>query len=228
MPKHLIYLPKRNPNLSIDEFVSAWKEHSQLGKTCINVRKFITHAKQCARIGYPDLEGISQIYDGVAILTLSEGTQSSQIWNDPEVLATMKPDELRVFDSYVKSFTLETTSLYSKFDTDESYGYGLIQLLSIGDRSTTGHRDQELSELFREQANRNPQPFIKQEIVHAVTHQPSPQYNYDYVIETWFDSKEDAMAYADKKNLSASNILTERLSVNKVIKLLLTVTHRRT
>ena len=228
MPKHLIYLPKRNPNLSIDEFVNAWKEHSQLGKTCVNVRKFITQAKQCARVGYPDLAGISQIYDGVAILTLSEATQSSQIWDDPEVLAIMKPDELRVFDSYVKSFTLETTSLYSKLDTDGSYGYGFIQLLSIDNTSRTEHRDQELYELFREQEKINPQPLVKQEVIHAVTHQPSDQYNYDYVIETWFDSKEDAIAYADKKNLSVSNILTERFSVKKVIRLLLTVTHNRT
>ena len=206
MPKHLIYLPKRNPNLSIDEFVNAWKEHSQLGKTCVNVRKFITQAKQCARVGYPDLAGISQIYDGVAILTLSEGTQSSQIWDDPEVLAIMKPDELRVFDSYVKSFTLETTSLYSKLDTDASYGYGFIQLLSIDNTSRTDDRDQGLNELFREQEKINPQPLVKQVIVHTVTHQPSDQYNYDFVIETWFDSKEDADSVEDPKRIACIRI----------------------
>ena len=228
MPKHLIYLPKRNPNLSIDEFITAWKEHSQLGKTCPNVKKFITNAKQCARIGYPRSENISEAYDGAAILTLSEGTQSAQIWDDPEVLAIMKPDELRVFNDYVKNFTLETTSIFKKYSSDQTHSHCLIHLLSINGYQLSDQINQELSSLLKHQSKSDGPDIIKQEIVHAVTHQPSDLYSYDIVVETWFDSKEDALLFVNKKNLSASSILAERFAIKKEIKLLLTVTHNRT
>lgn len=228
MASHLIYLPRRNPKLSINQFVTAWKEHSELGKSCLNVRRFIKHAKQCSRIGFPMIDGISEAYDGLAILGLADGVKASDIWNDPEVLSIMKPDELRVFDDYVKNFTLEANCIFFKYPLDQTYQHCLIQLLTLDEYQSSDQLTQELSAKVIKQSPNKESSLIKQEIIYAVTHQPSQQFNYDFVVETWFDSKEDALLFLDKKNLSASCLFAERFLIKKEIKLLLTVTHNRT
>jgi hypothetical protein len=228
MASHLIYLPKRNPKLSINQFITAWKEHSELGKSCLNVRKLIKSAKQCARIGYPMIEGVSEVYDGLAILSLADGVQSSDIWDDPEVLNIMKPDELRVFDDYVKNFTLEANCIFSKYPLEQSHQHCLIQLLTLDEYQSSEELTHELRAHLIHQSSNNESSFIKQKTVYLVTHQPSRQFNYDVVIATWFDSEKDALLFVDKKNLSASHLFAERFLIKQEIKLLLSVTHNRT
>jgi hypothetical protein len=106
----MIYLARRNPALAPEDFPAAWREHSALGRQCRNVQDKVLGVKQCSRIreGGEDgaLPGASAHYDGVNLLQLRDLGVASDIWNDPETQAIMRPDEPRVFSSYVRDFTL--------------------------------------------------------------------------------------------------------------------------
>ncbi|MBP6105040.1 MAG: EthD domain-containing protein [Steroidobacteraceae bacterium] len=103
----MIYLARRNPALAPEQFPHAWREHSALGAGCASVRDRILSVAQCSRI----LEGATPPgtaadFDGVNLLSLRDLQAASDIWNDPETLAVMRPDEPRVFSTYVREFTL--------------------------------------------------------------------------------------------------------------------------
>lgn len=104
----MIYLARRNPALAPEDFPRAWREHSALGRQCGNVRDKVLAVTQCSRVlDRPDaLPGASVDYDGVNLLTLRDRQAADDIWNDPETLAIMRPDEPRVFSTYVRDFAL--------------------------------------------------------------------------------------------------------------------------
>ena len=64
--------------------------------------------RQCSRVldrpGMPN--GASIDYDGVNLLSLRDRQAADDIWNDEETLRIMRPDEPRVFSTYVRDFTL--------------------------------------------------------------------------------------------------------------------------
>lgn len=103
----LIYLAQRNPALPPEAFAQAWREHSALGAACGNVRERVLGVLQCSRVldGAP-LRGASTAHDGVNLLRLRDQASAAAIWNDPETLATMRPDEPRVFARYVRDVAL--------------------------------------------------------------------------------------------------------------------------
>lgn len=104
----MIYLARRNPALAAEDFPQAWREHSALGRQCANVRDKVLAVTQCSRVlDHPDaLPGASVDYDGVNLLRLRDRQAADDIWNDPETLAIMRPDETRVFSTYVRDFAL--------------------------------------------------------------------------------------------------------------------------
>lgn len=103
----MIYLARRNPALAPEQFPQAWREHSALGAGCTNVRDRIVSVAQCSRIlEVPVLPGASVEHDGVNLLALRDLSAATDIWNDAETLAVMRPDEPRVFATYVRNFTL--------------------------------------------------------------------------------------------------------------------------
>ena len=103
----MIYLARRNPQLAAADFAQAWREHSALGRQCVNVQERVRGVTQCVRIfdgTWP--EDASVDYDGVNLLLLRDRSSADAIWTDKETLAIMRPDEPRVFDRYVREFTL--------------------------------------------------------------------------------------------------------------------------
>lgn len=110
----MIYLARRNPALAAGEFAQAWREHSALGRQCRNVQDKVLGVTQCTRLRDDGenmaedggLRGASTDYDGVNLLQLRDLGVAIDLWNDPETLAIMRPDEPRVFSSYVRDFTL--------------------------------------------------------------------------------------------------------------------------
>lgn len=102
----MIYLARRNPALASEDFPQAWREHSALGSQCHNVRDKVKGVVQCSRLLAAALPGTTRDYDGVNLLHLRDLAAASDIWNDPETLAIMRPDEPRVFSTYVRNFTL--------------------------------------------------------------------------------------------------------------------------
>jgi hypothetical protein len=103
----MIYLARRNPALAPEDFAQAWREHSALGAGCSNVRDRVLSVSQCSRVlTLPGLAGAANDYDGVNLLLMRDLQSAADIWSDAQTLAIMRPDEPRVFSTYVKDFTL--------------------------------------------------------------------------------------------------------------------------
>lgn len=103
----MIYLAQRNPALKPEEFAQAWRQHSALGAGCTNVRERVLGVMQCSRVlDGPPIHGASTEHDGVNLLRLRDQESATAIWNDPETLAIMRPDEPRVFSRYVREISL--------------------------------------------------------------------------------------------------------------------------
>ncbi len=106
----MIYLARRNPALAAQDFAQAWREHSALGRQCRNVQDKVLGVTQCVRLRESaengGLIGACTDYDGVNLLQLRDLDVATDLWNDPETLAIMRPDEPRVFSTYVRDFTL--------------------------------------------------------------------------------------------------------------------------
>lgn len=102
----MIYLARRNPQLSLQDFPQAWREHSALGRQCTNVARRVRSVAQCARVLAADEAALSHSYDGVNLMVLADRAAGRDIWDDPETLAVMRPDEPRVFADYVRHFTV--------------------------------------------------------------------------------------------------------------------------
>ena len=102
----MIYLARRNPSLAAADFPQAWREHSALGRQCKNVGQRVKAVAQCSRQLQADAPALSTDYDGVNLMVLADREAGSAIWDDPETLAIMRPDEPRVFADYVSNFSV--------------------------------------------------------------------------------------------------------------------------
>lgn len=175
----MIYLARRNPGLSAEDFAAAWREHSTLGRQCRNVQDRVRSVTQCVRILDSTPEGASTAYDGVNLLGLRDRESADAIWTDPETLAIMRPDEPRVFDRYVRDFTLVAREQ-------------LIQDGPPGNAVLVGflkrRPDMEPAD-FACMLGRQPAPWsgVRRTVLNRVEPLRPPGYDYDVVMEWWFD-----------------------------------------
>ena len=201
----MIYLAKRNPALAADDFAQAWREHAALGKQCTNVRDKVLGVQQCTRLrsdGAEDakLHGASTDYDGVNLLQLRDLDVATDIWNDPETLAIMRPDEPRVFSTYVRDFTLVCSEqVLRDAPACPVAVFGFLRRNPGVSKSAfdtawnNGPQDAWLSAPALDNARR---------VVHNHVVQTPPEgYDYDAIAEWWFDSADAARAaFADSRN----------------------------
>lgn len=190
----MIYLARRNPALAPEQFAQAWREHSALGARCTNVRDKVRSVTQCARIldGAP-LAGAAIDYDGVNLLELRDLQAATDIWTDAETLAIMRPDEPRVFSTYVREFTLVCEGQVLR-DAPRT-GICLVGFLSRDARLTVDEWRQRLARSNRAQWMIQG-PFAScARVVHNAVHLlPPPGYEYDSICEWWFESADEARA----------------------------------
>jgi len=193
----MIYLARRNPALAPEDFAQAWREHAALGRQCRNVQDKVLGVAQCTRIrdGGEDggLRGASADYDGVNLLQLRDLGVATEIWDDPETRAIMRPDEPRVFSTYVRDFTLVCREQVLR----DAPRTGVVLFGFLRRRSSTpkadfdaawagGPADAWLAAPALNRASR---------VVHnAVVQSPPPGYDYDGIAEWWFSSTETARA----------------------------------
>lgn len=200
----MIYLARRNPALAAAEFPQAWREHSALGARCTNVRDKVLSVAQCSRIlEQPPLPGAADDYDGVNLLALRDLQAATDIWSDPETLAIMRPDEPRVFATYVREFTLvcQERPLRDVPRTTTA----LIGFL----RRKAGHAAADWQQWMRSEAAATALAggafATARRVVHdVVCRPPPPGYEYDSVVEWWFDSAEVALAACGGRDVRAA------------------------
>ena len=220
----MIYLAKRNPQLAPHEFEQAWREHSALGRQCRNVQDKVLGVTQCTSLlsmGTPKhLKGIYPQADGVNLLQIRDLQVASDIWNDPETQAIMKPDELRVFDRYVRDFTL-----VAKEDVVVNAPAGkavLIGFLTVV--------DQQSEAAFRRALLASSNWNASQRLVlNRVQTERPVGYNYDAIVEWWFEDTPHLLERMGDVDVSAQleTIIGPWCDLQSSVVMATQVTHRR-
>lgn len=177
----MIYLARRNPALPPEAFPQAWREHSALGRQCRNVQTRVTSVRQCSRVlAGTSAGGLDVSYDGVNLLVINDKQSATDIWNDAETLAIMRPDEPRVFDRYVRECTLLC----------EEVGDGVGD--GAGEAPTLGTLDGVCLVFFlKGRDGLGDYPWNERpsgaSVINRVTGERPPGYDYDVIVECWFD-----------------------------------------
>lgn len=182
----MIYLAKRNAALAPEEFPQAWREHSELGLQCPNVQDKVLGVAQCSRLLDLDVPGVRADYDGVGLLDLRDQDAVGDIWNDPETLAIMRPDEPRVFSTYVRKFTLVCREYPLRAaPRSDCVLYGFL-------RRRAGLSKVEFDAVWLDGSAYWLDGDVLREatrVVHnAVVQVPPPGFGFDGIAEWWFDS----------------------------------------
>ena len=186
----MIYLARRNPSLAAEDYPQAWREHSALGRQCRNVGQRVKSVAQCSRLLDVALPGATTDYDGVNLMVLADREAALVIWDDPETLAIMKPDEPRVFDRYVRQFSLTgREQLLRDGARTPVVLHGFLRRraeLSAADFRLAWIAAAPASLLLRGALGAAPR-IVHNEVVDT----PPPGYEYDVIVEWWFESRDE-------------------------------------
>lgn len=174
----MVYLARRNPQLAAEDFPQAWREHSALGRQCRNVQDRVRSVTQCVRLLDPLPPGASTDYDGVNLLVLRDRESADAIWFDPETLATMRPDEPRVFDRYVRDFTLVAREQVLQ----DGPGGDAVLLGFLKRRAAVAPGDFERALCL----HTRPWAAAGRTVLNLVEPQRPAGYDYDAIAEWWF------------------------------------------
>jgi len=218
----MIYLAKRNTALAPEDFPQAWREHSALGRQCRNVQDKVRTVRQCSRVldrpGMPN--GASIDYDGVNLLSLRDRQAADDIWNDEETLRIMRPDEPRVFSTYVRDFTLVAEERVL-VDGEET---GVCVVLFLRAREAQRLQAGDLIGVAG-----SPWAAVTRLVWNVVAGEPLPGYEYDAIVEAWFPSVEAVADAFGRVSVWARlpGGLADQIDATRSVCLLTHVTHRR-
>jgi hypothetical protein len=194
MQTRMIYLARRNPANTHDEFVANWREHIALGGRFPSVYRRFTDVVQCDVILDPNLTGnetdVPGGFDGIEIATARDLPTSISVWHDPDAQAHLVPDERRVFATIVQDLALQ--ALASVLIDGPRTPYILTRLLT---RSSALSRE----DFIREWAAL-PVPehaTVRRYARNYIILDPPSAVPYDGVEEVWFDTPDDMAAYLD-------------------------------
>lgn len=188
----MIYLARRNPALAAEAYPQAWREHSALGRQCRNVGQRVRSVAQCSRVLGAELPGTRQDYDGVNLMVLADRESASAIWNDPETLAIMKPDEPRVFDRYVRECALVAAEQVLR-DAPRTPVLlcGFLRRRAGLDGAAFGQAWQALAHAGAcSPLLAGPLGQATRVVLNEVVDTPPAGYEYDLIVEWWFESVE--------------------------------------
>jgi hypothetical protein len=218
----MIYLARRNPALAAEDFPQAWREHSALGRQCRNVQDKVLGVRQCSRVldrpGVP--QGASADYDGVNLLMLRDRQAADDIWSDEETVRIMRPDEPRVFSTYVRDFTLVASE--SVVVDGAETGVCVVLFLRARAGGLQPVRGQTLG-------TDSPWAAALRLVWNTVAGVRPPGYEYDAIVEAWFPSV-DAVATAFGVEPVWAQLpggLSEAVDAARSVCMLTHVTHRR-
>lgn len=217
----MIYLARRNPALAPEDFPQAWREHSALGRQCKNVQDRVRSVTQCVRLLHDSPAGASTGYDGVNLLGLRDRDSADAIWTDAETLAIMRPDEPRVFDRYVRDFTLVAQEqVVREGPLGEAVLVGFLKR-----RAGVEPGD------FQRALGLEPMPWpeAKRTVLNLVEPQRPAGYDFDAILEWWFDDAPTLLKALDGRPLaSALPVLHQTVCDNTASVVVATrVSHRR-
>jgi hypothetical protein len=197
MDIRMIYLARRNPATTHEEFVSNWRQHIGLGGNYPSVYRRFTDVVQCDVILDLAIVDPAQTasafdvpggFDGIELTTARDLPASISVWDEPDVQNHLVPDERRVFSTIVQDLTLH--ALASVIIDGPRTACVLVRLLS---RTPLLSRE----EFIRTWAAL-PLPThesIRRHVRDFVILDPLPVVPFDGVEEIWFANRDDMAAY---------------------------------
>lgn len=221
-----IYLVKRNPALTEEEFPRRWRQHAKLAATT-RLANYFTGVVQCSRERGADFPtGATQDYDGVSLLDMRDRNATRDIWSEPEQGAILAPDELLTFSRLISECMITTEEHVSR---EGPYtGSLLLRFLSrrpelsrnafIADWADT-HGRMEIEGATGE--------LVRRAVRNEVIDPPPPDFPFDLITEQWFDDLDAARRY-NKDRTRQAELAAERARLcaeGGVITFLAKVTH---
>lgn len=218
----MIYLARRNPALAPQDFAEAWRGHSSLGRQCRNVQDKVLGVTQCSRLLQQLPAGCNAEFDGVNLLRLRDRAAADDIWNDPETLAIMRPDEPRVFDRYVRDFTLVAAERVLR---GKPAGQAVLVAFL---RRPSGQPVLDFCQAL-EAPIAAAWPLARCVVLNSVEPARPPGYDFDAIVEWWFDDADALLLSLQQQPLQQFRAHTlDQLCANSASVFVSTgVTHRR-
>ena len=190
-----IYLTRRNPAISAQDFPREWRRHAALAASFSNVNRRYTRVAQCSKA-----EGLRvgphNDYAGVALLWMESLEVALEVNTDPQIIERLRPDEVRVFGMEVTHCAMFTEE--HVLQDGPATGFVVIEFLA----RAPGSSKEEFAKQWQAHAdavlgNASVKALVRRYAQNLVVQQPPPGYEFDGVSEMWFESMEDAVALLD-------------------------------
>jgi len=184
----VVYLARRNPRLSREEFPARWRQHSLLAGSCQSIRSGFAQVAQCINLYDRAIVPRANLdFDGVNLLSFVAPHYADAVWQQDEVHDLLLPDELQTFDTYVRYFSL--TALEHVVSPGPMTPYCLIHFLKRDPRIDPAEFAEALAGAHGKVADGK-----RRAVVNLVTDR-MPGYNFDAITEVWFADLDDARAF---------------------------------
>ncbi len=187
-----IYLVRRNPALSPEQFRERWKQHSALTGTTQRIRPYFTQVVQCARSDHAGPADATTAFDGANLLGLVNRAGGYGVFEEPEHRDVMLPDELATFSGPIRDCTLVTREHVCK--PGPFTRHLVLRFLkfaaSAGHEATFGRWCERQSE---RDARGPAAELVRRSVANRVVEPAPAEFAFDLVTETWFPDP-DALA----------------------------------
>lgn len=178
----LIYLARRNPSLTAEEFPDAWRSHAELaGQFAATLGKHFLGSRQCVKYRLAELPSLfDNHFDGATILSLKSWDDLLAARYHPHALDELQHDEGRVFAGPVDDWTMavEETIIVDGAPGD----HALLAFLAPGPTDSAEFASLSLA------AAKRLVPFVPSATRILWNHVIDPAANYPFaaVLEVWF------------------------------------------
>jgi hypothetical protein len=200
----LIYLARRNPNATREEWPALWNSHSAFAGKFPGLRGGIKYSRYCNRIDNVNVPGTSTAHDGVAI-AFSDTVEVIQggCFNTKQ-RAQIDCDELRVFDTLTPYFSFYCTE---KRLRDGNLGEAAVFrfLARAPELSRVAFVERLMGEHAKVAENAiNGKSTITRYALNTPLHRPPHAlFPFEAISECWFATADDAVRSLKEGQLSA-------------------------
>lgn len=181
-----IYAIRRNPAVPVTRFADRWRQHALLAQGFPDI------VREYPRLAYclvrhdlaADCPGLSDAFDGIGLLWMSDLAVRGNPGRDPGISPTMREDELKVFTGYVadSSGVLEQVTAQG----EDGNGFALLTLLRGADLEQVADHDAGLRAALGTRLRRQ----VRSRMGEGASVEATA------LVEHWFDTAEDAQAAA--------------------------------
>ena len=197
-----IYLARRNPAFTAEQFHERWKQHSALTGTTQRIRPHFTQVVQCARFDDVVAPGATAEYDGANLLGLVRRESGYAVFDEPEHRDVMLPDELATFAGPIRDCTLVTKEQVCK-----EGGFSRFLLLRFLKFDASGDREEQIARWSSLQSIRDRDgphaPLVCRSVTNLVVEPPPTAMDFDLVTETWFADAASLGRHANDRDVRA-------------------------